>query len=1049
MKNTTLRFALLSAALFFVGCPGPKDECKVNTDCAAGQICSANKCVATNIGGGTGGGTTGGGTGGGTTGGGTGGGTTGGGTGGGTTGGGTGGGSTGGGAGGGSAGGGAGGGSAGGGAGGGSAGGGAGTTGGETCAAPQLIGANETVNSTTVGLTSDYSFVGAGLCRGAANTEPDRVFQTTIPANSRLTVTTTQTWDMTLNIIGSPASNCGTGMGTGIVCLAGSDTTGNERATVINSAAAPLDVFILVDGYATGDNGSFVLTTATQAIPPGDVCATALVPDAGTVNGSLVGFTSDYLASTGCASGTSGPDAVWQASVPDGMRLTATVTASSSILADGGTAFGFQPTLNFVVGACASSLTCTTGTAASATSGTTTTTYDNVSGGSQSVLLVVDTPTSAPSGTYTLTTSVDVLNLPVGDICSNVAAPISTNTMLTGQTLVGYTNHFTTGTANTNCTFNNGPDRVYAVTVGAGSRLTLLGNSTTANLAISVVDGAAAACVANPVVCASSVDSNSSTGAETAVFNNATTASKTVLVIVDRSSGTLATDTFDLGISLALIPPAPANDNCAAATALTFTGNTVTVTSDTTEATNGNMTGDAAPTCSSSAISSGRDVVYSYTLAAAQNVTITVTPTSPPATTTFAPVVYVRNNCADATAPNQVGCVANFSSTQHVLSLTQAAGTYFIWVDGSGNSAGPFSMQVTTSAPTPTIAGGETCAAPVVISNNTTFNSTTTGLTNDFAFVDTGLCQGSTATTSTAPDAVFQTSIPANSTLTVSTTATWDRILNVVAAPATNCGAAGTGAGIVCLAGSDSSPETVTVSNTSTSAIDVFIILDGWSAGEGAFQMTTSTAVIPPPGYTKTTVNQACDTLATPTALLSSATTPAIGDDVLSASTALPFAFSFFGTTVANYRVSSNGNLQFFATTGAGSSQFTNVAIPSTTVPNGFVAPFWDDLTAVATTQVRTQIFGSGSTRHMTVEWFDSTFSGSAERLQFQVKVYETTNVIEFHYCSLVANAGSATRILGNSATVGVENLAGSAGVQHSFNTASSVNTTAALRFTP
>ncbi|MDP3157356.1 MAG: hypothetical protein Q8N23_32080 [Archangium sp.] len=72
MKNTPVRLALLSAALFLIGCPGPKDECKINTDCATGQICSANKCVATNMGGGIGGGTT---TGGGTaTGGGTGGG---------------------------------------------------------------------------------------------------------------------------------------------------------------------------------------------------------------------------------------------------------------------------------------------------------------------------------------------------------------------------------------------------------------------------------------------------------------------------------------------------------------------------------------------------------------------------------------------------------------------------------------------------------------------------------------------------------------------------------------------------------------------------------------------------------------------------------------------------------------------------------------------------------------------------------------------------------------------------------------------------------------
>ena len=72
-----------------------------------------------------------------------------------------------------------------------------------------------------------------------------------------------------------------------------------------------------------------------------------------------------------------------------------------------------------------------------------------------------------------------------------------------------------------------------------------------------------------------------------------------------------------------------------------------------------------------------------------------------------------------------------------------------------------------------------------------------------------------------------------------------------------------------------------------------------------------------------------------------------------------------------------------------------------------------------------------------------------AERLNFQIQVYETTNVIEFHYCSLVANTGSATDATGASATIGLENAAGTEGVQHSFNQAAAVDTVNALRFTP
>ena len=61
----------------------------------------------------------------------------------------------------------------------------------------------------------------------------------------------------------------------------------------------------------------------------------------------------------------------------------------------------------------------------------------------------------------------------------------------------------------------------------------------------------------------------------------------------------------------------------------------------------------------------------------------------------------------------------------------------------------------------------------------------------------------------------------------------------------------------------------------------------------------------------------------------------------------------------------------------------------------------------------------------------------------------EGTNVVEFHYCTLDAGTGSATRVTGDSATVGLESATGNEGLEHSFNAASSVSTTQAIRFTP
>ena len=586
------------------------------------------------------------------------------------------------------------------------------------------------------------------------------------------------------------------------------------------------------------------------------------------------------------------------------------------------------------------------------------------------------------------------------------------------------------------CSTSAGGQLFYSVSVPTGSRATIVTTPAGAT-PVSQVARVLSDCAAT--TCASSTSGST---AQTQTYDNTSGSTQTIIVSVSSSSAG-AGGTFDLLATVAVIPPAPPNDTCAGAIALTFTGNTATATGDTTAANNNNLAADASPSCSSSAKSSGKDLVDSYTLAAPKTVVITVTPTSPPTTTTFEPVVYVRSLCADITAPNEKGCVANFSSTPHVLTLSnQPAGTYFLWVDGSTSSSGPFSLNVTTSTP---VVGGETCAAPLVISANTTIVSTTTGMANDFAFVDTGLCQGGSSVTATAPDAVFRTTIPANSVLTVATVATWDRILNVVATPASVCGGA-LGAGIACLAGSDTSPETVNVTNATLNPQDVFIILDGYSAGEGSYQLTTSTAAIPTP-YTKTTITPACQSMTTGVALVGP-----VGDDVASAIVALPFTFSFYTQPMTHFSMTSNGYAQLWpSSVGAPSSTAANVTIPDTGTPNALLAPFWDDLNSATGATAKTLVTGTAPNRRFTMEWAGFTFYGGTgtERLTFQVQLVETTNLIEFHYCTLTASTGDATRTLGNQATVGIESANGTAGTLHSFNAANGAVTTTALRFTP
>lgn len=185
---------------------------------------------------------------------------------------------------------------------------------------------------------------------------------------------------------------------------------------------------------------------------------------------------------------------------------------------------------------------------------------------------------------------------------------------------------------------------------------------------------------------------------------------------------------------------------------------------------------------------------------------------------------------------------------------------------------------------------------------------------------------------------------------------------------------------------------------------------------------------------TATVITGACDTLTSSSTVFSGATL----DEEISSVTALPFNLSYFGTPVTHYAVSVNGFVQLFTSSaGPATQQFDNVSIPNNAEPNGIVAPFWDDLVgADAMSKIHSQLFGTGTARHLTVEWSGLTFllGTGTERVTFQAKLFETSNAIEFHYCTLAANGGSFETGFG--ATTGIESLDGALGVQVTDNSA-------------
>ncbi len=244
MKNA-FPLAILSAALTLtVACGTPSPQCKTNADCiVAGQVCTSGKCVADTSTLGGGGGTTGGGTGGGTTGGGTG-------TGGGSTGGGTGGGSV----------------------------------GPNGCSNAVELTSGMLVTDTTADAGNGFAFVDGAGCQGAATLDDavagDKVYRVRVAAGSRLHATLdTGSTDSVFNLVVGAAS-CGMDepdAGTvGLACAAGRDDPDDGSLDYVNTTTAAQDVFLLVDGYGLGDEGTFTVGATVTPLVAGDLCDNAV-----------------------------------------------------------------------------------------------------------------------------------------------------------------------------------------------------------------------------------------------------------------------------------------------------------------------------------------------------------------------------------------------------------------------------------------------------------------------------------------------------------------------------------------------------------------------------------------------------------------------------------------------------------------------------------------------------------------------------------------------------------------------------------------------------
>ena len=257
--------------------------------------------------------------------------------------------------------------------------------------------------------------------------------------------------------------------------------------------------------------------------------------------------------------------------------------------------------------------------------------------------------------------------------------------------------------------------------------------------------------------------------------------------------------------------------------------------------------------------------------------------------------------------------------------------------------------------------------------------------------------------------------------------------------------------------------EVACVNNTDATALtrggvvdlpagDYYLVVDGTSNGiaptAGAFEVTLDVAA----GENSRSYSVEPVTTRSCTTIPGTAVIINDGDDVVSSIRTLPFAFRYFGTPLTRFAVYSNGFFTFLSDTGTAWSAITswrNHSITFNGSPAGVVAPFWDDLVAATggSSDIHQWVDGTMPNRVAHFYWEGVEFYASrSTSVSFEVKLFETSNIIEFAYCG---ESPMNTYSRGGSATVGIESLDQTAGVLVGLNSGTAIAPSTGYRFVP
>lgn len=168
------------------------------------------------------------------------------------------------------------------------------------------------------------------------------------------------------------------------------------------------------------------------------------------------------------------------------------------------------------------------------------------------------------------------------------------------------------------------------------------------------------------------------------------------------------------------------------------------------------------------------------------------------------------------------------------------------------------------------------------------------------------------------------------------------------------------------------------------------------------------------------------------------------------------FDFWYDGTRYTQFSVSTNGFVDFSTSTDDGGPQaddfgYANAAFSTSLAANATrpaLAPFYDDMTAQGGvdplgTSVKYLLSGTAPNRVLTIEWINmAVYLNTTPSLNFQVKLYEKTGVIEYVYGTMTQGTHTFSYTCGiNAPTVGLPPTAAQLKTQQTANTTTFTNT--------